>query len=55
MDQVGVVDAEDIKKYFTGEISQTDCINQELKIVLSHKSRARDKPSVGFENIDEKG
>jgi hypothetical protein len=55
MDQVGVVDAEEITKYFTGEINQSDCVNHELKVTLLNKHKIRDKPSAGFESIEQTG
>lgn len=49
---INVADRDEVGKYFTGQIDETDCINQELKLQLASKNIVvgkRDQPVGGIE------
>lgn len=52
VDNVVISDRDEIFLYFTGKNSESECINQEIKLQLSTKniSKARDHPTTGFED-----
>ncbi len=47
VEMINIADKEEIEKYFTGQINDTECINMELKLQLLTKSAKRDEPSGG--------
>jgi hypothetical protein len=51
VEMVNVADREDIIKYFTGQVQDTHCINQELKMQLmmaaTNKTHKREEPVGG--------
>lgn len=55
VDIVTISDREEIKSYFTGKSSESQCINQEIKLQLATKniSKVRDQPTTGFEDIND--
>ena len=55
LDNVTVSDRQAIADYFLGKVSESECINQEIKLELATKSAKRDQPSSGFDEGGEGG
>lgn len=48
-----VSDREEIKDYFTGKISATECINEQMRLQLNTKNLlAESRPVVKFKEVD---
>ena len=52
VEMVNAADQKQIIQYFTGEVDETPCIRNQLKMALSQKGK-RSEPSGGFENVEE--